>query len=126
MAPRLVISVGTVRYRVRSWKPCELQPLTSTLYTVVMVPMTSAQPWHLLLEMWFWQERCVTFTCNSATTSAAAVMWYTMSLIVLVLLLSVAMGDLHVRINVHYTAIAKVVVKDVVVVDSTQACLGPH
>ena len=63
-----------VCYRVRSWKPCVLQRLTSILYTVVMVPMTSALPWHLLLEMWCWQERCVTVTYNSAAASAAAVM----------------------------------------------------
>ena len=56
----------TVCYRVKSWRPCVLQRLTSTLCTVVMALMTSAQPWPLLLEMWCWQERCVTVTCNSS------------------------------------------------------------
>lgn len=48
-----------------------------------------------------------------------------MPLIVLVLLLSFV-GRLHVRIDVRHTAIAKVVVKDVVVIDSTQAHSGPQ
>ncbi len=109
----------TVCYRVKSWKPCGLRRLTSTLYTVVMVLMTSAQPWHLLLEMLCWQGRCVAFPCNSAPTSAAAAMWCTITLLVLVLLLSVALGvfnflfgycffySLHVCISLHHTAIAK-------------------
>ena len=94
-------------YRAKSWKPCVLQRLTSILYTVVMVPMTSAQPWHLLPEMLCWQERCVTVTCNSAHTFAADVMWCIMPLVVLVLLLSVVVGGLHVCISLHHAAIAK-------------------
>ena len=105
-----------VCYRVKNWKPCGLRRLTSTLYTVVMVLMTSAQPWHLLLEMLCWQGRCVAFPCNSASISAAAVMWCTIPLIVLVLLLSVALGDLHVCISLHHPAIANVFVKDVAVI----------
>ena len=49
-----------------------------------------------------------------------------MSLIVLVLLLFVAAGRLHVRINVHYIAMAKVVVTDVAVIDHTQAHFRPQ
>jgi len=65
------------------------------------------------------------FHMHSAPTFAADVMWCTMPLIVLVFLLSVVVGGLHVCISLHHTAIAKVVMKGVVVIDETPAHLTP-